>query len=237
MKDVHYLSGKYRGLDGEDLLRPLITREFPGRIAVLSSFGTESAVLLRMVAAVSVKTPILFIDSGKIFKETLQYRDELVERLGLLNVKRITPTVESLQESDPNGTLWQKGPLLQADSSRPCCKLRKVDPLRMVLDVGIYAALITGRKQYQGGSRLALTTIGTREGDGLVGVNPLATMTAEEVQAEFTTYNLPRHPLEEKGYLSVGCWTCTKATEADSSDRRSGRRELGPKRECGLHCD
>ena len=157
------LAQRYQALYGTALLRPLIEREFKGHIALVSSFGTESAVLLHMVASIDPALPILFIDTGKLFGETLRYRDELVALLGLTDVRTVRPTALKLQERDPNLDLWQR-------DSDACCFTRKVEPLAQALKG--FDAWITGRKRFQGGARGQLQPI---EADaGFIKVNPLA---------------------------------------------------------------
>lgn len=220
---VEALAQRYHGLHGEALLRPLIEREFKGRIALVSSFGTESAVLLQMVAAIDRALPVLFIDTGKLFGETLRYRDELVALLGLTDVRTVRPTALKLQERDPNMDLWQK----DADA---CCFTRKVEPLAQALKG--FDAWITGRKRYQGGARATLPSV---EADaGFVKINPLAGMSFADIEAAFEAHHLPRHPLEAEGFLSVGCFTCS-ARVAAGADRRSGRWAGTDKNECGIH--
>jgi phosphoadenosine phosphosulfate reductase len=217
------LATAYAGLHGEALLRAMIEREFPRRIALVSSFGTESAVLLRMAAAVDPALPILFIDTGKMFGETLRYRDDLVTLLGLRDVRTVRPTAPRLAERDPDAMLWRT----DADA---CCNTRKVEPLAEALKG--FDAWITGRKRYQGGARATLPAI---EGaDGFIKINPLAGMNFAEIEAAFETYHLPRHPLEAEGFLSVGCYTCS-ARVAPGADRRSGRWQGSDKNECGIH--
>jgi phosphoadenosine phosphosulfate reductase len=225
MNHVQRLSERYRGLTGEELLRPLIGYDFPGRIAVVSSFGTESAVLLRMVAAIDPALPILFINTGKLFAETLRYCDELASRLGLTNIRTLSPSKEALGARDPESALWRS-------DTRACCTLRKVEPLQRAL--AHYDAWITGRKRYQGGLRSALPVI--EESGDRIKVNPLAEMTFEQIEADFETYGLPRHPLEKDDYQSVGCNTCSQRISTSStSDRRAGRLELDEHKECGIH--
>ncbi|HEX7970595.1 MAG TPA: phosphoadenylyl-sulfate reductase [Stellaceae bacterium] len=217
------LAWRYRGLEGEALLRPLIERELPGRIAVLSSFGTESALLLDMVAAIDRATPVLFLDTGKLFGETLGYRDRLVARLGLTNFRAVTPDVADLARRDPDGTLWHR-------DAEACCRLRKVEPLERVL--GGFAACISGRKRYQGGARTELPAIEVV--DGQIRVNPLASYTRERIEHEFQTRGLPPHPLEADGFLSIGCTPCTDRV-APTEHRRAGRWRGLAKTECGIH--
>jgi len=213
----------YNGLHGEALLRPMIEHEFNGRIALVSSFGTESAVLLQMVAAIDKSLPIMFIDTGKLFGETLRYRDDLVALLGLTDVRTVRPAALKIAEADPDQMLWQKDP-------DKCCFVRKVEPLAQAIKG--FDAWITGRKRFQGGSRATLQPI---EADaGFVKINPLAGMSFAEIEAAFETHKLPRHPLEAEGFLSVGCYTCS-ARVAPGADRRSGRWAGIDKNECGIH--
>jgi phosphoadenosine phosphosulfate reductase len=214
---------RYQGLEGEALLAPLIEREFQGRIALLSAFGAESALLLDMVAKIDRATPVLFIDTGKLFPETLRYRDELVTRLGLTDLRSIAPDAAALQRHDPDGTLWRR-------DSDACCRLRKVEPLARAL--APFDAVISGRKRYQGGARGEIAAL-EWTGDSLR-INPLWRHDRARIEDEFERRQLPPHPLEAEGYLSIGCAPCTDRV-APGEDRRAGRwRGLG-KTECGIH--
>ncbi len=217
------LSEQYRGLHGEALLRPIVEREFKGRIALVSSFGTESAVLLQMVAAIDPALPVLFIDTGKLFGETLRYRDELVALLGLKDVRTVAPSALVVKERDPDGMLWQK-------DGDACCFMRKVEPLAQA--VKGFDSWITGRKRFQGGARATLAPI--EAADGFIKINPLAGMSFAEIEAAFETHGLPRHPLEAEGFPPGGCYTCS-ARVAPGADRRSGRWVGTDKNECGIH--
>lgn len=220
-----YLAHRYGGLDGADLLQPLIEDEFPGRIALVSSFGTEAAVTLALAAEIDPALPIVFIDTGKHFGETLRYRDKLIARLGLTDVRSVGPEDEELAGADADGTLWHRKP-------DACCFLRKVLPLRRALVE--FDAWITGRKRYQGGLRGALPTIEAAEGK--IKVNPLANWTRERVEAEFEARDLPSHPLEVEGFLSIGCMTCTnRVAPGEAHDPRAGRWTGRDKDECGIH--
>ena len=217
------LSARYGHLAGEALLRPLIVREFAGRIALVSSFGAEAAVLLHMVASIDRATPVLFLDTQKHFAETLRYRDELVAQLGLADVRSLTPDADEVARRDPDGRLWQRDP-------DACCALRKVAPLEPALRP--FAAWISGRKRYHGGARAALPAI---EADGpRVKINPLAAWSACDIETAFAARGLPRHPLVAEGFLSIGCMPCTQRP-ARSDDPRSGRWAELEKTECGIH--
>lgn len=217
------LAARYGHLAGEALLRPLIEHEFAGGIALVSSFGAEAAVLLHMVAAVDPGTPVLFLDTQKHFGETLRYRDTLVAQLGLTDVRTLTPDPDAVARHDPDGMLWRRAP-------DACCALRKVVPLKAALRP--FAAWISGRKRYHGGERAALPVI-EAEG-GRVKINPLAPLSACDLEAEFAARGLPRHPLVADGFLSIGCMPCT-SRPVRAADPRSGRWAESEKTECGIH--
>jgi phosphoadenosine phosphosulfate reductase len=217
------LDGRYGGLDGEALLRPLIEREFKGRIALLSSFGAEAALLLHMVAQIDAATPVIFLDTGKLFGETLAYRDALAARLGLRDLRIVAPDPRELMRRDPQGTLWHN----DADA---CCRLRKVEPLEHAL--AGFVATISGRKRYHGGARSVVRPI--EAVGGRIQVNPLAAYSRARLEHEFAARGLPAHPLEADGFLSIGCMPCTDRV-GPSEDRRAGRWRGQGKDECGIH--
>jgi phosphoadenosine phosphosulfate reductase len=206
-----------------ELLRSML-RAFPGRIAAVSSFGAESAVLLHLLANIDPAVPVIFLDTGKLFAETLEYRDTLVRRLRLVNVRSARPDAGALAEQDRQGTLWREAP-------DQCCWHRKVEPLDAAL--AGFAAWITGRKRAHGGGREMLDSVETGT-DGRIKVNPLAEWSAEEVAAYFDVRGLPRHPLAGRGYRSVGCVPCTRAS-APGEAPRAGRWAGSGKTECGIH--
>ena len=196
---------------------------FLGDVAVATSFGAESAVLLHMIAGVDPATPILFLDTGKHFPETLDYRDRLIARLGLSRVLTLRPGADDLRARDPRGELWARDPDL-------CCKIRKVLPLEKAL--AGYGCWITGRKRHHGMTRAALRTFEPLA--SRIQVNPLASWTAEDIEWAFQVHDLPRHPLWRAGYRSVGCATCTLPTPC-AGGLRDGRWMGRDKTECGIH--
>ena len=211
-------------LTGDIVLRDAITRQFPGRIALVSSFGTESAILLHMVAQIDKNLPIVFLETGKLFAETLAYRDELTALLGLTDVRSIRPSGAQLAAYDPDGRLWEKDPDL-------CCAIRKTNPLDEALEG--FEAWITGRKRNQSSSRAQLELQETGA-DGRITINPLAFWSEAELEAYFGAHNLPHHPLQTQGYSSIGCATCTQKP-LPGEDKRSGRWAGKAKTECGIH--
>ncbi len=209
----------------EEGLRVLRTavRDFHGRIAVISSFGSESAVLLALLAEIDPAVPVLFLETHMHFPETLAYRTRLAAALGLQDVRDIRPDAAELAARDPSGALH----VFDADA---CCALRKVEPLEHAL--APFDAWITGRKRSQAATRAALPLI--ERLDGRAKVNPLAFWTAQDIEAEMQRRGLPRHPLTAQGYRSIGCAPCTRPTAPDA-DPRSGRWAALGKTECGIH--
>jgi phosphoadenosine phosphosulfate reductase len=193
------------------------------RLAVVSSFGTESAALLKVTADVDPAIPVVFLDTGWLFEETLAYRDTLIEKLGLRDVRSIKPSEEALSREDPERDLWFSDP-------DACCRIRKVEPLARAL--APFSAWINGRKRFQGGARAAIAVV--EEDDGRLKFNPFANISREDIAAIFHSANLPQHPLQASGYLSVGCMPCTSRTSPDE-DARAGRWRGRPKTECGIH--
>jgi phosphoadenosine phosphosulfate reductase len=196
---------------------------FAGHIAVVSSFGTQSAVLLALVAEIAPATPVLFIDTGKLFPQTIQYRHHLTAQLGLLDVRDLRPQAEALQAQDPRGTQYRFDP-------DACCALRKVAPLDHAL--APFAAWVNGRRRAQSPTRASIPLLELT--DGRLKINPLAAWTNAQIEAEFARRNLPRHPLSSAGYASVGCAPCTRPI-ATGDDDRSGRWPGSAKTECGIH--
>jgi len=175
------------------------------------------------MADVDPAIPVIFLDTGWLFPETLDYRDTLIARLGLADVRSIKPLDETLSRDDPESDLWFSDP-------DACCRIRKVEPLARALKP--FDAWINGRKRFQGGVRAAIPVV---EQDGArLKFNPFANVSREEIEAIYKTANLPPHPLVASGFLSVGCMPCTSRT-APNEDARAGRWRGRGKTECGIH--
>ncbi len=217
------LRAAYGDLDGAALLRVAIQDLFPGQIALVSSFGAESAVLLHMVAEIDPRVPVIFLNTGKLFGETLRYRDAMVELLGLRDVRSIEPDAEEVAREDHNGLLW----IRNADA---CCALRKVRPLARALEG--FDAWITGRKRFQSDERGDLPTI--ERVNGRFKINPLAAWSQDDLDRYIRAHKLPPHPLVADGYPSIGCMPCTRRVRPGES-YRAGRWADLDKTECGIH--
>lgn len=209
--------------DGIDILAPLIERHFPGKIALVSSFGAESAVLLHMVSKIDRALPVIFLDTGKLFWETISYRSMLVDRLGLTDIRTIKPDAGELAQSDADGVLHKTNPDM-------CCHIRKREPLERALQG--FDAWISGRKRFHGGLRINIPTLEMQ--DGRLKVEPLARFNAKDIEHYIEHYDLPRHPLVGQGYRSIGCVPCT-VKGGTSDNPRAGRWAGLSKTECGIH--
>ncbi len=217
------LNEELRDADPLEILRR--AHEIYGdKLALVSSFGAESAVLLHLAAQIDPGIAVLFLDTGMLFGQTLDYRKSLAAKLGLTGIRDLRPTFADLATQDPKSDLWRT-------SVDACCNIRKVIPLDNALKD--YSAWITGRKRFQGGDRLRLRVV--EEGDnGQIKFNPLANWSREQIEAYTVENDIPPHPLVAQGFPSIGCWPCTKPVEK-GADPRSGRWAGQEKTECGIH--
>ena len=223
LDDVARLDARYAGVATEAMLADLLDGALKGRVAAVSSFGSESAVLLDLVAAADKDVPVIFINTQKIFGETLAYRDALAEQLGFTDLRVFRPNPRLLAAKDATSLRWSYDP-------DGCCDLRKVEPLRRAL--APFDAWISGRKGFQSATRAALPRFELDE--GRLKVNPLADWSKAAIDAAFEARQLPRHPLEAQGYPSVGCVPCTSQVQP-GEDPRAGRWRGWDKTECGIH--
>jgi phosphoadenosine phosphosulfate reductase len=224
--DAIRLNNRFRGSDTHEMLDAVVAENLVGNAAIVSSFGAESAVLLRLVTQIAPALPVLFLDTGKHFDETLAYRDLLAERLNL-NLVNLTPDSAEVAARDETGLRWSYDP-------DGCCEIRKVKPLARAL--AGFDASFTGRKGFQSATRQGLPRfeIDTTDDEGRLKINPLANWPKADLDAYFEEHDLPRHPLEVEGYPSIGCAPCTSKVRP-GEDPRAGRWRGWEKVECGIH--
>ncbi|MEP5937204.1 MAG: phosphoadenylyl-sulfate reductase [Erythrobacter sp.] len=225
--DAIKLNRMFRGASTQEMLQSVIKDGLAGQVTTVSSFGAESAVLLHLIAQVDPDLPVLFLETGKHFPETLAYRDQLVAQIGLTNVINLYPEAQDLASKDETGLRWSYDP-------DGCCDIRKVKPLAKAL--ADYDASFTGRKSFQSATRANLPRfeVDTSDKQGRLKINPLIDWSAEDIDAYFAEHDLPRHPLIDQGYPSIGCGPCTHKV-APGEDPRSGRWKGWDKTECGIH--
>jgi phosphoadenosine phosphosulfate reductase len=220
------LNGMFDDMDALGVLRYAISEVLPGDLAIVSSFGADSSVLLHLVAQVDPSMPVYFLETGKHFPETLDYVETLKKHLGLINIHAVHPATGDIQRFDPNGDLWETDP----DS---CCHIRKTEPLEPITEM--YGGWVTGRKRFQTKERGVLPHFELTS-DNRIKVNPLAYFSDADVNQYKVDHGLPEHPLFAKGYKSIGCAPCTSVV-AEGEDPRAGRWRGLNKKECGIHFD
>ena len=221
--DADALNARFADMSTQEMLAALFAEKTIGRVGVVSSFGTESAVLLHLLAEADPSVPVIFVDTLKMFEETLAYRDTLVAHLGLTDSQVVQPLPEVLAAKDESGLRWSYDP-------DGCCEIRKVEPLARA-KAGL-DAWISGRKAFQSVTRQNLPRFEVEK--GRLKINPLGDWTKDDLEAYFDKHDLPRHPLEAEGFLSVGCAPCTSKV-LPGEDPRSGRWRGWDKTECGIH--
>jgi phosphoadenosine phosphosulfate reductase len=223
LPSAHELDRALRNASPADVIAAALQAVGREHLAVVSSFGTESAALLKVMADVDASIPVIFLDTGWLFEETLAYRDTLIETLGLRDVRSVKPLEETLSREDGDRELWFTDP-------DACCRIRKVEPLARAL--APFSAWINGRKRFQGGLRAAIPVV--EDDAGRLKFNPFANVSRETIEAIYAQAKLPPHPLAAQGYLSVGCMPCSSRTSPDE-DARAGRWRGRAKTECGIH--
>lgn len=194
-----------------------------GRVSIVSSFGADSVVMLHHLYGLGARFPVIFLDTGKHFDETLDYVAVVQARLDL-DLVPVRPDPGLLASEDPDGDLWNSDPDM-------CCRLRKTISLQDAL--APFDSWVSGRKRFQAETRAALPIL---ERDGrMIKINPLALWQAGDISDYMTRHDLPQHPLVARGYPSIGCATCTRPV-ANGEDARAGRWAHVPdKTECGIH--
>lgn len=222
-EDADALNARFEGMDTQAMLKALFAEKALGEVAVVSSFGTESAVLLHLIAQADPRIPVIFVDTLKMFPETLEYRETLIREFGFTDSRVVTPDPDVLAAKDDKGLRWSYDP-------DGCCDIRKVEPLARAKN-GL-DAWISGRKAFQSVTRQNLPRFEIE--DGRLKINPLGDWTKTDLDAYFEEHDLPRHPLEAQGYLSIGCEPCTSKV-MPGEDPRAGRWRGWDKVECGIH--
>ncbi len=219
------LNQEFESKSPQDIIRWAV-QEFPEKLAMTSSFGSESGVLLHMVSRIKPSIPVLFIETGYHFPETIQYKKDLIRSLGLTNVIDLKADPKKREEllRKYQDVPYEKNPDL-------CCQINKVDSLDEALKD--YHAWMTGIRRHQSDTRKSVRYLEEYTGE-LYKISPLAGMTSRDCWWYLKEHSIPRHPLYEKGYLSIGCWPCTRPVQ-EGDDERSGRWAGKSKTECGIH--
>ncbi|MBL1437490.1 MAG: phosphoadenylyl-sulfate reductase [Rhodobacteraceae bacterium] len=221
---VASLNARFENTDTVEMLREIILDPSFGELALVSSFGADSVVLLDMVAKINRALPVIFMDTEMLFHQTLTYQRKLAKDLGLEDVRRIQPSREAVLERDFDN-------LMHRYDTNACCALRKTEPLKRAL--AGFGGWISGRKRYQGGARTSMDLF-ELDAEQRIKINPLAHWSRDDLADYIATHKLPRHPLAAKGFKSIGCAPCTTPV-GTVEDERAGRWRGQGKTECGIH--
>ncbi|MDR9415645.1 MAG: phosphoadenylyl-sulfate reductase [Gracilimonas sp.] len=218
MKSVHIKKiNKSLSAAHNDVRIAHILNKYRDDVLITTSFGTTSALLIHMISRIRPDHAIHFINTGYLFPETLEYKDQLIERYGI-NVVDHVPDEEKHRITNED-KMWNSNPDL-------CCHYNKVEPLEKIKEE--HKVWISGLIGYQNSYRSGLEIL--QQKDDIYRYYPLIDWTPEMVDDYFESFGIPRHPLERFGFDSIGCTHCTK-----KGDGREGRWSDSGKTECGLH--
>lgn len=224
--DIDQINANLLGRDAKSIVK-WAADAFGEGLAMTSSFGAQSAVMLHLVTQVTPKIPIVFIDTGFMFPETYRFADELTKRLNL-NLKVYQAEMSPARMVALKGKLWEKG----REGLDEYDRIRKVDPLSRALDELGVKAWLAGLRKSQTDFRRQLPIFGVQ--NDVYKILPILDWSTKDVHEYLKKYNLPYHPLHEKGYVSIGDWHSTLPITAEGQNERDGRFK-GLKQECGIH--
>jgi phosphoadenosine phosphosulfate reductase len=221
--EVERESARLEGLSPEERLEAAV-HLFGDALLFTSSFGAGSGVLLHLWSRVARHLPVVFLDTGFLFDETIAYRDAMVAKLGL-ELEIVRPAISTSDFVVAHGAdVYLRDPDF-------CCKTNKVDPLLPYIAKA--RGWVSGVRRDQSKTR-ADTPILLLTEEGPIKVHPLATMTSADVAEYMRSNDIPEHPLKARRYLSIGCAPCTRPVQ-EGEDERAGRWAGTGKTECGIH--
>ncbi len=229
-EEIRSLATEFENRTPRDILQ-WAADNFGSRVAMSSAFGPEGLVVIDIaMRKVAPRIPIFTIDTGFLFKETVELIRKIEQEYGI-TIERLHPELSPEQQAE------EHGPELYRREPDRCCYMRKVLPLQKKLPE--LDAMVTGLRRSQSESRQGAKILQlqeTPEGHRYIKINPLASWSKEEVWWYIISHQLPYNPLHDQGYPSIGCWPdcCTRAVK-DGEDERAGRWAGTDKKECGLH--
>ncbi|MHC4444841.1 MAG: phosphoadenylyl-sulfate reductase [Planctomycetota bacterium] len=226
--DLEALNARFEHLSALEIIKWTVD-EFGDDLAVSSSFGADSAVMLHLATQVKPDVKIITVDTGALFPETIQFRENLCCRLNL-NLYIYRPVISREAFLEEHGKVWRSFP-------DACCAFNKREPFeRAKRELGIKCWLTGIRREQSSARRTAKIVQGDQA--SLMKVCPVATWTTKDVHDYLKENDLPYHPLREKGYPSIGCYPeegyCTRKVDP-GEDQRAGRWAGFDKTECGMH--
>ena len=222
--DLARASQALEAAEPPDIIRWAVDR-YGGRLTMATAFGPEGCLIIHWLATIAPRTFVFNLDTGYQFKETLELRDRIARRYGIeVSLERPDSTVEEYEK-------LHGGPLHGTDPNR-CCADRKIAVVRRVLTG--FDAWMSGIRRDQSADRSIAPIVGWDKKFGVVKISPLANWTKAKVWDAIVREDIPYNPLHDQGYMSIGCWPCTRSITF-GEDERAGRWSGTAKTECGLH--
>jgi phosphoadenosine phosphosulfate reductase len=226
-EQVKRLSLDFEGKHPKEVLRWATENLWP-RVEISTAFGPEGIVIVDVAMHLDRKMKVFTIDTGFLFKETLELKQRL-EEMYQIEIESLLPELTVEQQAE------QHGPELYKREPDRCCAMRKTAPLKKKLPY--LDGWVTGMRRSQSETRKKIHILDPHDdgtGRMLIKINPLAGWTKEEVWWYIVSHDLPYNPLHDKNYASIGCWPCTQPV-LEGEDERAGRWKGFEKKECGIH--
>ncbi len=224
LEDLAHASRSLEGLEPPEIISWAAER-FGQRLTMATAFGPEGCLIIHWLATIAPRTFVFNLETGYQFNETLELRDRIARRYGIeVALERPQTTVAEYEQ-------LHGGPLHQTDPNR-CCADRKIAVIRRVLTK--FDAWMSGIRRDQSPDRAVAPIVGWDHKFNVVKISPLANWTKARVWDAIVREDVPYNPLHDQGYISIGCWPCTRAITF-GEDERAGRWSGTAKTECGLH--
>jgi phosphoadenosine phosphosulfate reductase len=226
--EIEALNARFETAHPREILRWVLEDSGLERVAIASAFQAEGTVVIHLASQIRPDVPILFLETGFQFAETLAFKERLTERLGLNVVELVGEYSNDRQAAEFGPRLYERDPEL-------CCEINKVRPMFEALR-GL-DAWITSVRRDSSPTRADTPVVDRYElepGRDIVKVNPMATWTRQDVWRYLKEQDLPHNPLYDLGYASIGCAPCTRLRFAGEPER-AGRWAGIAKWECGIH--
>ena len=218
-KDLSALNENFEQRTPKELLEWAVS-VFGEKLATISAMQKAGCVVCHMMSQNQMSFPVLFVDTGVNFQETLDTRDQIISQYKI-NVRTLSPELTMEEQTKKHGILY-----LSVDGQKQCCTMRKILPLRKVK--GEYDALISSLRRSEGGKRGNIPILSLDPDMNCLRINPLANMTDEEMSSYIKEHNVITNPLHEQGFTTIGCNRCTTPVMPDEPPRAGRWRHLGP---------
>ncbi len=225
--DLSNLNHNFEERTPQELIR-WAAMTFGDRVTALSAMQQSGNVIAHMISELRLKIPVLFVDTGVMFQETLETRDRLASEYGL-EIRTLTPELTMAEQTEKHGVLY-----LSPEGQEKCCHMRKVEPLQQI--AGQYSGIVSSLRRADGGRRGNNPILTIDVEMNAVRINPLANFTDEQMQHYIEQHKVITNPLHAQGYATIGCNRCTTPVMPGEPKRAGRWRHLGPwSMYCGIN--